>query len=449
MEKEQYSVDELFRMVLKDQEMPPPADAWYNIQKALDSKKRFRFMWTLRALAATFALLLTFAGGYFIASYKNHFVFSDNKPPVQGPGIPVQSKPAAKQIFENSAIVTSKQGSSGTSYITKRKTNLLAASAFTIDSTKSFSSKKEIVSLILQEDSRLTYLAPIQINMTVGAKNQPGVSALEFQSDWTNVLMGEEIVLDENDSGDVTKGSSARWSLGGQVSPLYAFRETTTAGASMGVSQLASYSAPKESGILSYSGGMNVEYKASKRLSVSSGLYYSRMGQNINGNAYGGMYTQLSSVSDNLVGFQNSTGKLIKSNSNFVSSTNSMISSGSSANLLQSMDFLELPLMLRYKLIDRKVGFHILGGISTSVLVANKLVLEDPSGIQDYGTTSGLTTFNYSGTLGLGLDYSLSKKIQLNLEPAFKYYLNSINSSGNIESHPYSFGIYTGMRYTF
>ena len=71
MGKEQHSMDEIFRTVLREQEIPPPADAWFNIQKALDSKKRVRFIWTLRALAATVALLVTFASGYYIANFKN------------------------------------------------------------------------------------------------------------------------------------------------------------------------------------------------------------------------------------------------------------------------------------------------------------------------------------------------------------------------------------------
>src|SRR5664279_1526153 len=101
MEKEQHTMDELFRVVLKDQEVPPPADAWNNIEKALDSKKRVRFLWTIRALAATLALLATFASGYFIAKYTIHSYNSSIKPNSQILSSPNQIKANSNQIKQN------------------------------------------------------------------------------------------------------------------------------------------------------------------------------------------------------------------------------------------------------------------------------------------------------------------------------------------------------------
>jgi len=65
------------------------------------------------------------------------------------------------------------------------------------------------------------------------------------------------------------------------------------------------------------------------------------------------------------------------------------------------------------------------------------------------GETNGLKTINYSSTLGLGLEYNITETISLSLEPAFKYYINSINRSDNINTHPYSIGIFTGLSYIF
>jgi hypothetical protein len=452
MGQEQHSMDELFRVILKDQETPPPADSWNNIEKALDSKKRVRVIWTMRALAAVVTLLVTFASGYFIANYKNHSDISTNKQSIQAQSSSIQSQPAANQVILNN--ITTKQENTSISGIENRETKQVSPSE-TVMAIRDKSAYQPVSNnSTVSEDSRLAYLLPIQYFLPVRDINHPGISALEFQTNRADEIASEEIVLTDKNSSDESTKSSSHWSLGGQISPLYAYRETSASNMNTAAAnQYATNSSQQESGIISYSGGMNVEYRASKRLSVSSGLYYSRMGQNIKGNeaflSYEGFHLQSPSLATDNTAGQNSTGILYKSNSNISPVTNPLISSGQSASLLQTMDFLELPVMLRYKIIDRKVGFHILGGLSTNILVANKLVLEDASGKQDYGKTDGLSTFNYSSTLGLGVDYAISSRIQLNLEPAFKYYINSINSSGNIDSHPYSFGIYTGMRYTF
>ena len=323
-----------------------------------------------------------------------------------------------------------------------------------------------IVTSPVREELRLAYLLPLKGSLKVNGIDQPATALLEFKHNYENDISGEEIFLTETDSVNESNRISTRWSLGGQVSPLYAFRQTSTPGLNKALANsYGNSSGPNESGIISYSGGMNIEFKASRRLSVSSGLYYSRMGQNIKGSGTSANFYAVAtySKSDQSGGyaFQNSTGILPQSKNtadlqvtgpgtkNLNSNLLNYISTGQDATLLQSMDFLEIPLMVRYRIIDRKIGLHVLGGLSTHILTANKLVLEDSSGKQDYGSTSGLSTFNYSSTVGLGLDYSISKRIQLNLEPAFKYYINSINSTGNIASHPYSFGIYTGMCYTF
>jgi hypothetical protein len=467
MENEKHSMDEIFQVALKDQETPPPADVWFNIQKALDSKKRIKFLWTLRALAATITLLVTFASGYYIANYKNNSVKLAEKQntSTQTKTLPIQQ--AVNQPIQNKTAINLENPVSSDIY--HNDNQQVVKSVIVISTTDKSNSILVNDASTISEESNLIYLLPIQANLPIKEFDHSGISILKIQPIFTSRLSGEEIVVIDKKPDNETKGS--RWSLGGQVSPLYAFREISGSGgnANTAVNQFV---VPKESGIVSYSGGLNVEYKASKRLSVSSGLYYSRMGQNINGNqnSLNILSNSFSPQADQLTNysFQNSTGTLNRNSaatygsettagydlfSNAKSQNNSgptnALVGGESATLLQSMDFLEIPVILRYKIIDRKVGLHILGGVSTQVLTGNKLLLETSSGQQDYGSTGGLSTFNYSSTVGFGLDYTISSRIHLNLEPAFKYYINSINSSGNIESHPYSFGIYTGMRYTF
>jgi hypothetical protein len=56
---------------------------------------------------------------------------------------------------------------------------------------------------------------------------------------------------------------------------------------------------------------------------------------------------------------------------------------------------------------------------------------------------------NYNGSLGFGIEYPLSGKILFNLEPIFKYYFSPISETKDVDVHPYSVGLMTGISYKF
>ena len=64
------------------------------------------------------------------------------------------------------------------------------------------------------------------------------------------------------------------------------------------------------------------------------------------------------------------------------------------------------------------------------------------------GEANNINSTSYSANFGLGLDYSLSKQWNINLEPQFKYQLNTFNNtSGNFR--PFFIGVYTGLSFKF
>ena len=102
--------------------------------------------------------------------------------------------------------------------------------------------------------------------------------------------------------------------------------------------------------------------------------------------------------------------------------------------------------MARYAIIDRKINFHLLGGLSTNFLIASPVYLDNG----DYYTdANNLNKVNYSSTVGLGLGYNFSSNFTFSIEPQFKYYLNKINTNSSTDVHPYSFGVFTGVTYLF
>ena len=121
----------------------------------------------------------------------------------------------------------------------------------------------------------------------------------------------------------------------------------------------------------------------------------------------------------------------------------------SPTSFIQNFDYIEIPLYLRYTLIDARFDVVMLGGLSSNVLVGNQIFVDNGSGKSLVGKTKDMESLNYSGTLGLGFRYGLSKRISLNLEPRIKYYLNSLNSNSSVSYKPYTIGVFTGLSYEF
>jgi hypothetical protein len=309
-------------------------------------------------------------------------------------------------------------------------------------------------------------------------KTVPAKSAAGLQTDFTDpetllaMTYYPSTVPEESEGidvfeewGDGRTASHDKWGVGTQVSPIYSYRNLEVSGGSNGS---ASYYNDVEDGIVSYAGGVNVRYAPLKRLSVQSGLYYSSMGMKV-GNAYYASIDKNNSFMDETSSIQasinNSTGIIeTQQGLDYAYAANTVPQAGwelasqnARANtlnvpegeILQQFEYLELPLILRYRVVDRRLGFHFLGGLSSNFLVGNSAYYQEGENKEQIGTTGNLRPVNYSSIIGLGVDYSISKRFHVNLEPTFRYYLNSINTGSMIKSHPYTIGFYTGLLYTF
>jgi hypothetical protein len=115
----------------------------------------------------------------------------------------------------------------------------------------------------------------------------------------------------------------------------------------------------------------------------------------------------------------------------------------------QTFEFLEIPFNLRYLIIDRSFKVQLIGGMSTNFLVGNTVEAATPNGPEVIGEVEDVDWINYSGNAGIGFAYEILKNFSFNLEPRFRYYINSINSSDLPITRPYTFGVRTGVSYTF
>jgi len=126
----------------------------------------------------------------------------------------------------------------------------------------------------------------------------------------------------------------------------------------------------------------------------------------------------------------------------------SVLSSQIIGSIDQKLGFVEVPLELEYEISSQKLGLRVLGGVSALFLNENEVYSTLDGETTLIGKATNINKTSFSANLGVGLDFKLSEKFKLNLEPTFKYQLNTFsNTSGDFK--PYFIGIYSGFSFKF
>ncbi|MGB4291497.1 MAG: hypothetical protein WBJ37_01275, partial [Bacteroidales bacterium] len=257
-------------------------------------------------------------------------------------------------------------------------------------------------------------------------------------------------------------GEGEKWKIGASVLPLYYSKY------SFGNYDAAADYLKSEKMAFSYSGGLSFTLEASRRISFVSGIFYSSIGQRIDGiTSFTGFskYNESKSASD--FSILTSSGTISSTNKDIYFVDNSNVArvqtrysadifdpmkanlSHLSNSLIQSMSYLEIPLMMKYKLIDRKIDINMLGGLSYGILIGNTSYINSGGLKYTIGHTEGLSPVTFSSSVGLGIEYKLTTNFSFNLEPVLRYYITPLGGITGSMVHPYSFGILSSIFYNF
>jgi hypothetical protein len=102
-----------------------------------------------------------------------------------------------------------------------------------------------------------------------------------------------------------------------------------------------------------------------------------------------------------------------------------------------SQHFIEIPLFVRYNILDKKFGIHADAGLTSSYLInSNDTKLEG---------TLPFNKFQFTGQIGLGISLNLGKRINLILLSAYRYPFTGLSNGTNINFN--SVSIETGFTY--
>ena len=436
------NIDLLFRNGLKDYEVLPPQEIWEGIQPTLKKHRTYSFI----RIAASIAVMIALGGSSALLIHKtgsdlstsslqatraesnvaaditgsgpvlNDMIRSDNQIPVQ--------------IAVNDPI---------------DKTFISPASKFSLPEPglyKSFIESDKSVKK--KKDGSVIRIDPISTTVYPAGDNN-------FQGS------GEDLKEESKPARE-----SSRWSLGALVIPTYY--------SSFGFSnnEAEKNLMKTEEASVSYSSGLSFAYKIGRRISLQTGIYYSSIGQKVTGvDTYSGFSRFNDSKGSSPFSIVTSSGTIASTNRDvFLSDNitgNRVITSISfeafdpvkadlsyiSNTLHQNFDYLEFPILMKYKVLDRVVDFNLTGGISYNILINNSSYAE--SGGEKYyiGNTGSLNPVTFSSSFGMGIEYNFSRKLSLNLEPTFRYFLTTPGGQTSPTIHPYSFGVLSGISYKF
>ncbi|CAM3976026.1 MULTISPECIES: PorT family protein [Flavobacterium] len=202
----------------------------------------------------------------------------------------------------------------------------------------------------------------------------------------------------------------------------------------------------------SVSYGVGVQYALSKKINIRTGINSISLNYNTNNIYYSKSLQESSVASLNVTTNENAQYLVLKSKPTNIASAINMEANGiryeNEANLKQEMGYIEVPLELSYKIIDKKFGIELIGGMSTMFLNKNSISLVTNDSEMNIGEANNLNDIHFSSNVGLGFKYSFWKSFNVDIQPMFKYQINTFdNDSGNFK--PYFIGVYSGVSFSF
>jgi hypothetical protein len=468
MEDRNKHMDKVFREKLEEFQQQPPEEIWDGIKSGMGSKTRRRILIPLWQVAAGAALLITAGSLFYFVNRPYQSRMAEQILPIP------QNIPTTKQSVASPAASIPYETAPEKS-LNPQKTDIPVKKVPNPEMNtlkKKDFNDTEFIAGVKSQDISNDKTSPVEYNGNISTESLPVALIPTVKKDeikrnkkpvapsWDMLQTGaDNLVQADEDQDD-------RLSLTAQVSPTYSYRDI----GNLSVSESQQFN-QSESGRISYSGGMQIGIKTTERLSIYAGVMYAQLGYNIN---------QVGSFSSNAIASTNdipvSPGKVNSvyavrnsigtispvSNKDFIIESTGIKSddysySGSvtsvvppvvvpSGKIEQYFQYLEVPFLLRYKIIDRKLGVNLLGGMSTNILVGNHASITVDNKTSTLGTSENVRNLNYMGNIGMGFDYIIRENLLFTVEPQFKYFLNSINE-GSLVNRPYMFGMFTGVRF--
>ena len=448
-------IDEIFSKKLSDHEVIPPYDVWEDIvvhvaerRKARKRRMYMQIAASLIVLLVAGALLFNPTGTLFnengqeqaIPENQSFSNFVEEPTPDSEQTYAVTEDSGNKETVDKDFIAENTEQNAAGNFPSEMNADEIAALSFEAEA-----SEEEVLK------EKETLIAGISSNASDNNEREQLAVSQSYQF---NTFNNNDFFASENVTAASDIPKNTHFSLKATMAPVMSYRrlENNASRAKFNTS---------ESELFSYTGGLNFGYKLSKRLSVHSGFYYAQIGQTVNKIRLGS--DDFAQHDDEIfVRLNNSLGEVEVAPAKLLSAKRpekiENIVNGNrllkfsyklNASVVQRFEYVKIPLMVEYTMIDKKIDLNLIGGLNSNFLVNEGVYLKNQTGdTKLIGNTTHIRQFNYSGAVGLGLEYNLTQQMNMYLEPHMDYFLNPINYS-ETKTYPYSFAVHTGLSITF
>ncbi|MDC6362029.1 MULTISPECIES: hypothetical protein [Flavobacteriaceae] len=497
------NLEQLFKETFEGFQETPDDNVWESIEASLDKKKRKKrvvpIWWQLGGVAALLAILF-----YIInplgTTQEGEIIISDTETPVQNNATGEGNNTSTNEEVQGLVDSSSEED----------KTNVENGSEGTMNFNRSINSKEQVVdtdskkrgtakadqnipaqlqnqkdvALALNEDvpeegqTLDKILDKEEVIPHTGDKSQEAI-AQNDSTDKNNIEQphsealgqknkGEAIAASQKESTEkksiydaireqeeeeivVANNNSGKWSVGPSVAPVY-FNATGD-----GSPIHSDFASNSKSGNFNLSYGLTVAYEVGKKVKVRSGVHRVNFGYDTNDVVFSSSSRVSSDEKlDNINYSQKSQTLVVQSKNNLPNDlpTDAFIELTSNeipvldGKMVQQLGYIEIPLEVDYALIDRKFGVDLIGGVSSLFLVDNSVLLEAEGLVTEIGEATNANDVNFSANFGMGFNYKFTPKVQLNIEPVFKYQMNTFSKTAG-EFQPFSLGVYSGVSFKF
>lgn len=253
----------------------------------------------------------------------------------------------------------------------------------------------------------------------------------------------QETKEDAKEEESKENGLQKKWQVRPNIAPVY--YNSLSSGSPID----EQFKGNKKKGELNMSYGVNVSYNLNKKLKVRAGLNKVELGYNtenvavVPAEGVGVDFIRNVDMSS-----QASQLNIASADGFSVSQIPSSFQKLFDSRISQKFGYLEVPLELSYQVSDKKLSIDLIAGMSTFFLNKNEVHASTNAFTTYLGEANNLNKTSFSTNFGVGFNYKISKAFHLNVEPTFKYQLNSFsNDAGNFK--PYILGVYSGLSFRF
>lgn len=492
-------IDRLFQEKLKDFEAIPSDAIWKSIENKLHDKKRKRrvipIWWQMAGVAAVLVLLLTL--GNLVSntaiendSTKNPVVNTEEKNKISDPTSETNSISKNSQDENVDLNEVKEEDPSSNDNLNQKENNIVTLANTKTNSNQSNGSQNtntKINKALNNTKYNPTITSNTKVDNGVKSSNLPELNQIKketaekyYETEELFDVPKNDIrtAVSDNQAEDNVPGSNeepiekefqsieeaiaqanntiekeeseklSRWNVSTNVAPVYfnSLGEGSTLG--------DQFNGNSKSGEINMSYGLNGSYSINDKLKIRAGINKVNLGYNTNDviiSTGAGITSNVAlSRNNGNIDFndKNENTSIISTQNLSFATVPEILASNVKATINQELGFIEFPIEMEYAISNKKLGLNVIGGFSTFFLNNNKVYSALNGDKSLLGEAKNINGTSYSANFGLGLNYNVSEKIKFNLEPTFKYQINTFrDTSGDFQ--PYFIGIYTGLSYKF